>query len=58
MQCPNLAACKQLVCAMLIVYNHIQSNYTKQREAAASNYWSHSNTIKTCIAIGRSVYMQ
>lgn len=43
---------------MLIVDNRIQSNYAKQHEAAASNYRSNSNTIKTRIAIERSVYMQ
>lgn len=43
---------------MLIVDNRNRSNYTKQHEAAASNYWSNSNTIKTRIAIERSVYKQ
>lgn len=31
---------------MLIVDNRNRSNYTKQHEAAASNYRSNSNTIK------------
>lgn len=41
--------------ALLIVDNRIQSNYTKQHAAAAPNYWSNDNTIKTRVAIERSV---